>query len=149
MALPCDIIPPPKHRVIRNPPGQRSSFTAFKPSNWIAVSLITTTQWCWMKLPIRPALPKTSTGTWLLTRSKIAAMRAVFTEYAWDKNWSDPCDANPLNPEELQSLGVFWLTETPPGFRPGSRAPFHHASDGRGPRCDALFVEERRPYSYM
>ena len=50
---------------------------------------------------------------------KKAAMRAVFTEYAWDMNWSDPCDADPLSHEELLSLGVFRLTETPPDLAPG------------------------------
>ena len=34
--------------------------------------------------------------------------RAVFTEYAWDMAWCDPCAADPLSPEELRSLGVFW-----------------------------------------
>lgn len=37
-------------------------------------------------------------------------MRAVFLEYAWDMAWCDPCAANPLTREELQQLGVFWLT---------------------------------------
>ena len=50
---------------------------------------------------------------------KKAAMRAVFTEYAWDMNWCDPCAADPLSHEELRSLGVFWLTETPPELVPG------------------------------
>jgi hypothetical protein len=50
---------------------------------------------------------------------KKADMRAVFTEYAWDMNWCDPCAADPLSHEELRSLGVFWLTETPPYFVPG------------------------------
>jgi hypothetical protein len=50
---------------------------------------------------------------------KKADMRAVFTEYAWDMNWCDPCAADPLSHEELRSLGVFWLTETPPDFVPG------------------------------
>jgi hypothetical protein len=48
-----------------------------------------------------------------------ADMRAVFTEYAWDMNWCDPCAADPLSHEELRSLGVFRLTETPPDFVPG------------------------------
>ena len=52
---------------------------------------------------------------------KKADMRAVFTEYAWDMNWSDPCDADPLSHEELLSLGVFRLTETPPDLAPGRR----------------------------
>jgi hypothetical protein len=35
--------------------------------------------------------------------------RAVFLEYAWDMAWCDPCAADPLSPEELRGLGVFWL----------------------------------------
>lgn len=50
---------------------------------------------------------------------KKADMRAVFTEYAWDMNWCDPCAADPLSHEEPLSLGVFWLTETPPALVPG------------------------------
>ncbi len=38
-------------------------------------------------------------------------MRAVFLEYAWDMSWCDPCAADPLSPEELRKLGVFWLPE--------------------------------------
>jgi Na+-translocating ferredoxin:NAD+ oxidoreductase RnfD subunit len=36
-------------------------------------------------------------------------MRVVFTEYAWDMAWCDPCAADPLSREELRGLGVFWL----------------------------------------
>jgi hypothetical protein len=39
-------------------------------------------------------------------------MRAVFLEYAWDTSWCDPCAADPLTPEELRKLGVFWLGES-------------------------------------
>jgi hypothetical protein len=45
-------------------------------------------------------------------------MRAVFTEYAWDMGWCDPCAADPLSNEELKKLGVSWLEPqaiTPPG----------------------------------
>ncbi len=35
-------------------------------------------------------------------------MRCVFTEYAWDRGWCDPCAADPLSTEELRKLGVFW-----------------------------------------
>jgi hypothetical protein len=52
-----------------------------------------------------------------------ADMRAVFTEYAWDMNWCDPCAADPLAVEELRSLGVFWLNETPPDLVPGRGRP--------------------------
>jgi hypothetical protein len=38
-------------------------------------------------------------------------MTTIFTEYAWDMNWCDPCAADPLSREELRKLGVFWLNE--------------------------------------
>jgi hypothetical protein len=34
--------------------------------------------------------------------------RVVFTEYAWDMRWCDPCAADPLTATELRNLGVFW-----------------------------------------
>src|SRR5438128_183998 len=37
-------------------------------------------------------------------------MITVFTEYAWDMNWCDPCAANPLSRDELHRLGVFWVS---------------------------------------
>ncbi|MEM1177679.1 MAG: DUF2330 domain-containing protein [Acidobacteriota bacterium] len=43
--------------------------------------------------------------------------RAVFLEYAWDMAWCDPCAADPLTPDELRRLGVFWLDEPGPGRR--------------------------------
>ena len=51
---------------------------------------------------------------------KSADMRAVFTEYAWDMNWCDPCAAEPLSVEELRSIGVFWLSDSEAAFVPGS-----------------------------
>ena len=39
--------------------------------------------------------------------------KVVFTEYAWDMSWCDPCAANPLSPSELRELGVMWLNEAP------------------------------------
>jgi hypothetical protein len=36
-------------------------------------------------------------------------MTTLFTEYAWDMAWCDPCASNPLSREELRQLGVFWL----------------------------------------
>lgn len=38
-------------------------------------------------------------------------MKTVFTEYFWNMGWCDPCAADPLSPEELRKLGVFWLEE--------------------------------------
>ena len=43
-------------------------------------------------------------------------MRTVVLEHAWDMAWCDPCAADPLTPEELRSLGVFWVD-------PGSDSP--------------------------
>jgi Na+-translocating ferredoxin:NAD+ oxidoreductase RnfD subunit len=40
-------------------------------------------------------------------------MSAVFQEYAWDMGWCDPCAADPLAPEELRRLGVYWVGGTP------------------------------------
>jgi hypothetical protein len=39
-------------------------------------------------------------------------MSTIFTEYAWDMSWCDPCAADPLSTEELQQLGVFWLNQS-------------------------------------
>jgi hypothetical protein len=52
-------------------------------------------------------------------------MSTVFTEYAWDMGWCDPCAADPLSQEELRELGVFWLTESmnPPGRVPSIQRP--------------------------
>jgi len=36
-------------------------------------------------------------------------MSTLFTEYAWDMNWCDPCAADPLSRDELHKLGVFWV----------------------------------------
>lgn len=41
-------------------------------------------------------------------------MSTIFTEYAWDMNWCDPCAADPLSSEELRKLGVFWLADERP-----------------------------------
>lgn len=45
------------------------------------------------------------------TQVKKENMKAVFLEYAWDMNWCDPCAADPLSPQELRKLGVFWLND--------------------------------------
>lgn len=36
-------------------------------------------------------------------------MRAVFTEYAWDMGWCDPCAGSPLSNGELAELGARWV----------------------------------------
>ncbi len=51
-------------------------------------------------------------------------MRTVFLEHAWDMSWCDPCAADPLAPQELRNLGVFWLggdDDVSPAVQPGRR----------------------------
>jgi hypothetical protein len=50
-------------------------------------------------------------------------MTTIFTEYAWDMAWCDPCAADPLSAEELRKLGVFWLADIGGPRRPGWRPP--------------------------
>jgi hypothetical protein len=46
-------------------------------------------------------------------------MSTVFTEYAWDMGWCDPCAADPLSIDELRNLGVFWIGESGQPMPPG------------------------------
>jgi len=46
---------------------------------------------------------------------------AVLLEYAWDMAWCDPCAADPLSPDELRELGVYWVDPGAGGM--GLRAP--------------------------
>jgi len=36
-------------------------------------------------------------------------MRVVFTEYAWDMSWCDPCAGTPMTANELVELGARWV----------------------------------------
>lgn len=45
-------------------------------------------------------------------------LSAVFTEYAWDMGFCDPCSATPLSPTELRGLGVSWLPDATTNFFP-------------------------------
>jgi hypothetical protein len=45
--------------------------------------------------------------------------RAIATEYVWNMGFCDPCAANPLTPDELQQLGVFWVGNQDVAFRGG------------------------------
>ena len=38
-----------------------------------------------------------------------ADMQAVFTEYAWNMSWCDPCASPPLSSPELVELGARWI----------------------------------------
>jgi len=48
----------------------------------------------------------------------------VFTEYAWDMSWCDPCASAPLSSDELRSLGVFWVDATGRPSRGGPQSTF-------------------------
>jgi hypothetical protein len=52
--------------------------------------------------------------------------KVAFLEYAWDMSSCDPCSAEPLNPEELEQAGVFWLNgnSNPPPISPRFRRPY-------------------------
>jgi len=41
-------------------------------------------------------------------------MGVVYTEYAGDMTWCDPCPSPPLNRDEQRALGVWWLDEDNP-----------------------------------
>jgi hypothetical protein len=60
-----------------------------------------------------------------LTATTKENQQAVFTEYAWNMGWCDPCAAEPLLQQELESLGVWWLSEPQgapvPGIMPMPR----------------------------
>jgi hypothetical protein len=67
-------------------------------------------------------------------------MSAIFTEYAWDMNWCDPCAADPLTHQELRQLGVFWLPDTGATGRLGPRIPAPVPSSGQGVFVTRLHV---------
>ncbi|HEV3460069.1 MAG TPA: DUF2330 domain-containing protein [Thermoanaerobaculia bacterium] len=103
---------------------------------------VETTNYRTVKLPSGDDVPlfvKDDFGTFykaLFDRQVVREeMRTVFLEYAWDMSWCDPCAADPLSPEELGKLGVFWLDgggDVSPAARPGR--PGGPASPSRGRR---------------
>ncbi len=68
-------------------------------------------------------------------------MRVVFTEYAWDMAWCDPCAADPLSARELRELGVFWAK---PGNSPAQDVfvtRLHVRYDAKHFPADLVFQE--------
>jgi hypothetical protein len=63
--------------------------------------------------------------------------KAVFLEYAWNMNWCDPCAADPLRPDELKKLGVFWVND---GIVPGQPKPFMPPRGGMGGAVQAYIT---------
>ena len=71
-------------------------------------------------------------------------MRVVFTEYAWEVGFCDPCAAPPLAADELRSLGVFWVDGTPGGYAAMSKTfitRLHARYDGAHFPEDLVFQE--------
>ena len=47
-------------------------------------------------------------------QSREEGIGVVFTEYAWDMGWCDPCASPPLSVDEQRKLGAFWLDANAP-----------------------------------
>jgi hypothetical protein len=78
------------------------------------------------------------------TAHRKADRKAVFTEYVWDMGWCDPCAADPLSPEELRQLGVFWLdpgSNDSGGASPVVLTRMHVRYDGEHFPEDLVFQE--------
>jgi hypothetical protein len=67
-------------------------------------------------------------------------MSAIFTEYAWDMGWCDPCAADPLSADELRNLGVFWLNDSGDPQRGAIRPPIPIRSGGQNTFITRLHV---------
>jgi hypothetical protein len=77
---------------------------------------VETTNYRTVKMPANMELPVHVRGEFARTYKQLFATqaaredhRAIFTEYFWDMSWCDPCADNPLSPEELRQLGVYWV----------------------------------------
>lgn len=75
---------------------------------------------------------------------------AVFLEYAWDMNWCDPCAADPMSPDELRELGVYWTQDKlSPKPSPRRRAPIGGAQDVFVTRLHVSYDAEHFPEDLM
>jgi hypothetical protein len=81
---------------------------------------VETTNYRTVKIPANMELPVYVRGEFARTYKQLFTTqaaredyRAIFTEYFWDMSWCDPCAGNPLSPEELRQVGVFWVGEGP------------------------------------
>jgi hypothetical protein len=67
--------------------------------------------------------------------------RVVFTEYAWDMGWCDPCASDPLSNDELRKLGVFWQDSAGPRPAQVYLTRLHVRYDGAHFPEDLVFQE--------
>jgi hypothetical protein len=94
---------------------------------------VETTNYRTVRLPTQQEVPlyvKDEFGPFYRDLFRTAVARengeATFLEYAWDTGWCDPCSSDPISPDEMRKLGVFWLDEPvdipqelrPPGWSP-------------------------------
>ena len=73
------------------------------------------------------------------TQVKKDGMRAVYTEYAWDMGWCDPCAADPVPNDKLVALGASWVAQ--PASDTGSSTGAPPANFRRpGPQGSNVYV---------
>jgi hypothetical protein len=68
-------------------------------------------------------------------------MSVVFTEYAWDMAWCDPCAADPLSADELRRLGVWWAANDTSGAANVFLTRLHVRYDGAHFPQDLVFQQ--------
>jgi len=108
---------------------------------------VETTNYRTVKLPSNMDVPEFVQGEFaefyrdmFAKQVKAENERAVFLEYAWDMAWCDPCAADPLSPQELRKLGVFWV-----GGRSDSRLAPMPAQDVFVTRLHVRYDSEHFP----
>jgi len=70
---------------------------------------VETTNYRTVKLPTNMDVPEFVQGEFAEFYRDMFAKQVEALEYAWDMAWCDPCAADPLSPQELRKLGVFWV----------------------------------------
>lgn len=77
------------------------------------------------------------------TTFKKENQRVVVQEYGWNMSWCDPCAAEPLRPEELSKLGVFWADSgAPQGKTTDAYVTRLHVRYDREHFAEDLFFQE-------
>lgn len=68
--------------------------------------------------------------------------RVVMQEYGWNMAWCDPCAADPLTPQELSKLGVFWTDDRNNGGASQTYVTRLHVRYDRAHFAEDLFFQE-------
>lgn len=83
---------------------------------------------------------------------RLEKMETVFTEYAWDLGWCDPCASDPLTNGELRKLGAHWVRGEEEGRPEEGRAfitRLHLRYDREHFPEDLVFQETRDTKNYQ